>query len=60
MKIQEIKKMTKPELQDKLSELQNKKLKLQFSIANNQLKNVRELREVKKNIARILTTLKNE
>lgn len=60
MKIQEIQKMTKQELQDKLAELQSKKLKLQFSIANNQLKNVRELREVKKNIARILTTLKNE
>ena len=51
--------MTKPELQDQLKEMQDKQLKLQFSIANNQLKDVRELRATKKAIARILTVIKH-
>ena len=44
-------------LNEKLVELRNKNRELRFSIANNQLKNVRELRIVKKDIAKILTVL---
>ena len=44
-------------LNETLSDLRNKNRELRFSIANNQLKNVRELRVVKKDIAKILTVL---
>lgn len=57
MKIQEIKKLETLKLQEKLAELRNKSRELRFSIANNQLKDVRVLREVKKDIAKILTVL---
>ncbi len=44
-------------LHEKLAELRNKSRELRFSIANNQLKKVRDLRDVKKDIAKILTIL---
>ena len=57
MKIAEIKKMDIATLNEKLAELRNRSRELRFSIANNQLKNVREARQVKTDIARILTML---
>ena len=57
MKIQDLKKLEIKDLDHKLVELRNKSRELRFSIANNQLKNVRELRVVKKDIAKILTVL---
>ncbi|MBT4849630.1 50S ribosomal protein L29 [Candidatus Parcubacteria bacterium] len=57
MKIQEIKKLEMDKLHEKLAELRNKSRELRFSIANNQLKKVRDLRDVKKDIAKILTIL---
>ncbi len=55
MKIKEINKLDTQQLHEKLEDLRNKSRELRFSIANNQLKDVRELREVKKEIAKILT-----
>ena len=57
MKIVELRKLDIEKLNENLAELRNKNRELRFSIANNQLKNVRELRIVKKDIAKILTVL---
>tara|TARA_B100001964_G_scaffold202768_1_gene231332 strand:- start:157 stop:342 length:186 start_codon:yes stop_codon:yes gene_type:complete len=57
MKIKDLKKLEIKDLNEKLTKLRNKSRELRFSIANNQLKNVRELRVVKKDIAKILTVL---
>ena len=60
MKIQELRKLEIKDLDHKLVELRNKSREFRFSIANNQLKNVRQLRAVKKDIAQILTVLKEK
>lgn len=57
MKITEIKKMDIAKLNETLLELRNKSRDLRFSIANNQLKAVRDLRATKKDIAKVLTVL---
>ncbi len=57
MKMKELKKLENKDLNEKLAELRNKTRELRFSIANNQLKAVRQLRDVKKTIAKILTIL---
>ena len=57
MKIAELKKLETDKLHAKLAELRNKSRELRFSIANNQLKAVRQLRSAKQDIARILTVL---
>jgi len=57
MKITEIKKMDITKLNETLLELRNKSRDLRFSIANNQLKAVRDLRATKKDIAKVLTVL---
>ena len=58
MKFQEIEKMTEHDLQKKLHEQRVKLRELRFSIANNQLKQVHQVSEVKRAIARILTVLR--
>ena len=57
MKISELRKLDIEKLNDTLAELRNKNRELRFSITNNQLKNVRQARVVKKEIAKILTAL---
>lgn len=57
MKNIELKKLDTQKLQEKLAELRGKSREMNFSIANNQLKKVRDLRVIKKDIARILTIL---
>ena len=57
MKIVELRKLDIEKLNENLAELRNKNRELRFSIANNQLKNVRQLRIVKKDTAKILTVL---
>jgi len=57
MKIAELRKLDIEKLNENLVEARNKSRELRFSIANNQLKNVRELRVIKKEIANILTVL---
>lgn len=58
MKIKELRKLDTDKLQEQLTELKNKSRELRFSIANSQLKDVRSLRVVKYDIAKILTILK--
>jgi large subunit ribosomal protein L29 len=57
MKIQELKEKEKAELEKLLAEKKEKARELRFSISSKQIKNNRELRNTKKEIARILTLI---
>ena len=58
MKINKIKEMSSPELEKELGELKNELFKLRFSLATNGLDNPMKIKEVRKDIARIKTVLK--
>jgi large subunit ribosomal protein L29 len=58
MKISEIRGKNKHELEKDLVEMRNKLAKMRFDISAKQVKNHREIRKMKKDIARILTLLK--
>lgn len=57
MKITELRSKSKTELQNLLKEHRQKERELRFRISSKQMKNVRELRRLKKEIARIMTSL---
>ena len=57
MKASELKKKSKQELNKLLQEEREKLRSLRFGVALKQSKNVRKIRNTKKNIARILTIL---
>lgn len=57
MKIRELRNKTEAELEKMFKEFAMKRQVLEFKVAGKQLKNVRELRAVKKTIARVLTLL---
>jgi large subunit ribosomal protein L29 len=59
-KIREFLRMSKGELQRVLMEKRDKLRQLRFDLAAGKVKNVREIREIKKDIARILTLLRKE
>ena len=50
--------MTSPDLEKELSELKSELFKLKFSLATNGLDNPMKIKEVKRNIARINTVLR--
>ena len=50
--------MTSPDLEKELSELKSELFKLRFSLATNGLENPMKIKEVKKDIARINTILR--
>ncbi len=58
MKINKIKEMSSPDLEKELGELKNELFKLRFSLATNGLDNPMKIKEVKKDIARIKTILR--
>ena len=58
MKINKIREMSSPELENELSELKTELFKLRFRLATNGLDNPMKIREVKKDIAKINTVLK--
>ncbi len=58
MKINKIREMSSPELEKELGELKSELFKLRFSLATNGLDNPMKIKEVKKDIARINTILK--
>ena len=60
MKIREIKEMTAKQITEKLSELRAQVRDIRFKVASQQAKNVRELRNNKKTIARLLTVLRTK
>ena len=57
MKSSELKQKPKKELQKLLQNNQDKLRQLRFDLASGKVKNVREIRQIKKDIARILTIL---
>lgn len=54
----DIKKKTKEDLRKLLAEHRSRLLELRFKLKANQVKDVREVRELKKDVARLLTALK--
>ena len=58
MKINKIREMSSPELEKELDELKSELFKLRFSLATNGLDNPRKIKEVKKDIDKIKTILR--
>ncbi len=58
MKAEQIREMTEQELQSELSELKSELFKLRFQLAANQLDNPVKLKQVKRDIARVKTVLR--
>ena len=58
MKINKIREMSSPELEKELGELKSELFKLRFSLATNGLDNPLKVKEVRKDIARIKTILR--
>ena len=58
MKINKIREMSSQDLQKELSELKSELFKLRFSLATNGLDNPMKIKEVKKDIAKINTILR--
>ena len=58
MKNNKIKEMSSQELEKELSELKSELFKLRFSLATNGLDNPLKVKEVRRNIARIKTELR--
>lgn len=55
MKVKELRQQPKNELQKLLQDSREKLRQLRFGLAAGKVKNVREIRKIKKDIARILT-----
>ncbi len=60
MKNTEIKKLTAEELMTKLKDLKSELFNLRFQLAINQLENPMRIKAVKKDIARVLTFLREK
>lgn len=58
MKINKITEMSSPELEKELAELKTELFKLRFSLATNGLDNPMRIKEVRKDIARVKTVLR--
>lgn len=58
MKITELRQRPKEELQKLLRDYRSKTRVLRFDLVSGKVKNIREIRHLKKDIARILTLLK--
>ena len=58
MRVGELRQKTKLELQKILRDSREKLRQLRFDLSSGKVKNVREVRKIKKDIAKILTILK--
>ncbi len=58
MNAAELRELTDEELTERLREMKAEKFNLRFQLATNQLDNTARIREVKKEIARILTVMR--
>lgn len=58
MSVAELREMSNEELMEALAEAKEERFNLRFQVATNQLDNTSRMREVKKEIARILTVLR--
>tara|TARA_B100001027_G_scaffold211436_1_gene179625 strand:+ start:103 stop:291 length:189 start_codon:yes stop_codon:yes gene_type:complete len=59
VKKKELKKLTKDQAEKKLSLLKKELFNIRFKKINNQLNNPAQYNQIKKNIARLYTTIKN-
>lgn len=59
MDIKELKQLTKDELKKKIEDGREKLRQMRFDLAAGKVKNVKEIHHIKKEIARIMTLLKN-
>lgn len=57
MRVRELRQKSKPELQKFLQDSRERLRQLHFDLSSGKVKNVREIRKIKKDIARILTIL---
>ena len=60
MKIQDIRDLSMQELQDKIKDLKEELFNLRFQNATNQLENPMRIVSVKKDIAKVMTVLKEK
>lgn len=60
MKAFDLRELTADELQDKLAETKAELFNLRFQLATNQLDDASRIREVRKDVARILTVLREQ
>jgi large subunit ribosomal protein L29 len=60
MKANDLRKKKKEELENLLKEKREKLAKLKLDLSLGKLKNVKEIKEIKKDIAKILTVLKEK
>ena len=60
MKVKDIRRKKEPELAKDIKDLRGKLRELRFNLASGKVKNIREIRRVKRDIARILTIIKEE
>jgi large subunit ribosomal protein L29 len=58
MKANEVRELTTTELQNKLTGLKEELFNLRFQVATGQLDNPMRIRDVRKNIARIMTVMR--
>lgn len=58
MNLSEIREMTTEELLEELAEAKEEQFNLRFQVATNQLDNTARITEVKKNVARMLTIIR--
>jgi large subunit ribosomal protein L29 len=58
MEIKELKQLPKEELKRKMEDSREKLRQMRFDLSAGKVKNVREIRQIKKEIARIMTILK--
>jgi len=58
MKIRELRQKSQKELKETLIGLRDKLRELRFNLAGGKVKNIKEIRETKRDIARIMTLLK--
>ena len=60
MKVKEIREMTAEQLDAKLKELKGELFNLRFQLAVNQLDNPHKISDVKKDIARVMTVIREK
>lgn len=60
MKAFDLRELTADELQDKLAETKAELFNLRFQLATNQLDDASRIREVRKDVARILTVIREQ
>ena len=60
MKVKELRELTVEQLENKLAELKNELFNLRFQLAINQLENPNRIPEVRHDIARVMTLLREK